>query len=508
MKRRYALIGFLALSLWAQNTPAENSPDPWDLIAQERYYEVIQLAHQSPQTDREFLLALAFAYRSVDSLTTARRIYRNLLEQDPTDLDARLGLALVLAWSDSLEASLAEYRKVLKADPTNLEALKGIATVLGWKGEIREALRYLGQAKLFHPGEPEVYAAIGQIYLYIDDLDAAFQAYQTALKLDGENPEYYLKAAQIAEWQEDFKRALALYDQALKLAPDHPEALQGRKRVREALAFQVSLDFSEFREIDSAYRGTYREARWILRKTLNRIARAELRGYFSANRREDPTDTVQTPLLLLYPKLILRPFARFRLDMGLGYDFAKREVPGFVMAAHTDLPFLRVSLFYEREILEPARYILAEGWKGQITLRSLGPFEIRGEYSRGRIPENDSLNTRRAFSASLIAQVLRQPLDLKLSYGYSDLSYRWWSPYYFSPDTFRTHTLGVMAYRAFGKFYLYGEYFYARGPEGLRTHSASLEGGVGNLYLSWTWFDTSLGYRNHRVRLGYGFTLF
>ena len=511
---RRALILVLTtvmVALPVSSEPPSVIDQVWELNSQGRFIEAINLAKSQltgdVARDHPLMLAMAFAYRYVDSLEAAEAIYLRLLELNPNDIDARLGLALILSWQDRLEESIHHYQQALRVDPVNIDALIGLARVLGWRGAYQEALHYLGIAMQQNIAKPEVYKTIGDIYMYAGELDAAFNAYQIAVKLAPNRANYYVQAGKVAEWLGNYRVAQQLYLRALEIDPHNSQAYVGLHRVRRQTALNISMKVNNFEEYDQGYRGTYKNGRIVLRKALSKILSGEIWMEFSSNKRLFTLrgDTSSSVLTIIYPKLIFTPHRQLRLDLGVGYDFANNYVAGFIIAGSYWTNYFTTRVSWAREILEPTKYILIEGPKFNISIKPTNRIELKAGYGQSNIYHKDTTNFRKQWETSLNLQLLRNPLKLSLSYGYSFLSYKEWSPHYFSPDTFQTHNIGVMLYKAFNNLYFYTEYFRAFGPNGLQTNSGSLEIGYGGFYLSISYFQTSLDYRNWRLTTGYTF---
>ncbi len=464
----------------------------WRLIDEGKYQEVFEITGalvDSGKVGRDILLIRAFALRMQDSLERAIEVYEEILKVNPEDYDALMGLALTLSWDDQLDSSISVYRQILSIYGNDKEALKGIARVYGWKGDLKKAREWIDKALNLYK-EADVYELCGEIYIWSDMYGRALRCFEKILELTPENSEIMVKIGTLYEWQGDYAKALEWYSKAI-VVDSTEEARKGILRVKSLMSPFVSLKVMPARENDSL--STIDHFNFVLsgRKYINRYLDLSLRVGF--HRTSFGSDSSRQ-IYLVQPGVILK-YPPFTLTIAPGFGATGVFYGGISLKKG----LLQGEVVYSEEILEEGKMIKLKHLelKGKVGVAS---FTIKAGYDSGNIPFDG--NRRRIFDLNISRQLINDPVSVKALYSYGFKKYDEWSSYYYSPQNFNLHSLGVILFKDLGKFYVYfdASRSFSGSPE---TTTYSLELGSGKVYFSFSSFVTSENYSYRQLTIGY-----
>jgi len=234
---------------------------------QKRLPESVHFLEQALRLEPHLLgahLSLAEAYSLQGKSDLALKLYRRVLELDPSNPTARLALAryeaekgnyrqsltvakptssvltqapdgIYLLASDYLKvgdrpaaASLAKDWMALSA--VSLEWSIKFGLLLAKAGVVTEAIDILEHAKQ-GGGSYELAFNLAGVYLLKNDLPRALENYDIALNQNPHSVPALKQAASIAERQGELERSLSYWMRAKKIQPDDPEVLLGFGRV-------------------------------------------------------------------------------------------------------------------------------------------------------------------------------------------------------------------------------------------------------------------------------------
>ena len=154
------------------------------------------------------------AYANGD-LQTAKRLYQQLLGEEPRNIDALLGMAAIKASTEQSDEAMGYYQKVLVLDPRNAAAQAGLVALLGQRnfGEAETRLKTLLARQ---PDAAYLHAALGGIYAQQNQWPSAQQAYFEAFRLDSTQAEYVYNLAVSLDQMGKPAIALDYYQQTLE----------------------------------------------------------------------------------------------------------------------------------------------------------------------------------------------------------------------------------------------------------------------------------------------------
>jgi tetratricopeptide (TPR) repeat protein len=160
-------------------------------------------AQASRVNSRSLAVLLHGAYDAQVSgdLATAERLYRQVLERNASHLPTRYHLGNVLLRAGRPAEAVTQYQMVAANRPLHEQLYLNLGTALAQTQRPREALSAFNMAIESNPRSAEGYARLGACHEMLGDL----------------------------------KEASASYNRALALDPAQPIALEGRKRLDDAI---------------------------------------------------------------------------------------------------------------------------------------------------------------------------------------------------------------------------------------------------------------------------------
>ena len=183
----------------------------------------------------------------------AARLYREILEADPTQVDALhlMGLAalqlkqpgpaarlirkaldarpeaaaywghygIALAQLDKLDGAIAAYRRAIELDPGHTDALSNLGNTLQRQGRLEEAVAAYRQALKVSPRNAAAAYNLGIALKASGDLSGAAQAYRTAIALKPDYDRALSNLGNVLEALGEYEEALEAYGKALEINP-------------------------------------------------------------------------------------------------------------------------------------------------------------------------------------------------------------------------------------------------------------------------------------------------
>lgn len=152
-----------------QAARADRNREAADLFA-------LAIARQ-PQRRRELLREYADQLTYSDRAAAAVPLYRELLALEPQPQDERLrvlsGLGLALLWSDRPSDARRVYEELVREQPDNRDAARNLGRAITWSGRQREAVRYLEALLQAHPDDDEARVMLAQARAWMGRNDLA-----------------------------------------------------------------------------------------------------------------------------------------------------------------------------------------------------------------------------------------------------------------------------------------------------------------------------------------------
>jgi tetratricopeptide (TPR) repeat protein len=208
--------------------------------------QVRQVLEQQP---RHALAWLAYADALVDleQHADARVAFERARQCDPER--ARVARATSALVADDRRESERLFREILQTDPSQVAALCGLAALSLAADQPTDAERLLRHALKQSAHHPLIWRGLGQMYLARGRLDDADAAARRLLKLEPENPHSWITIAAVATRLLRQEQALEAYEQAARLKPaeaqlqlsiGHVHKTLGRRQQSEA-AYKAAL---------------------------------------------------------------------------------------------------------------------------------------------------------------------------------------------------------------------------------------------------------------------------
>ena len=176
---------------------------------------------------------------------SARRLIprlRKLLEREIERTDSillRISLGDILSWDLKLDAAEKVYREILEREPTNAIALNNLAMVLAMNGgDPDQALKFIQRAISQIGASGALLDTLGVVYLAANRPDFALQSFEKS-RLESDNPTVHLHRAEALLALGRTEESQRAYAEATKngLSPDdlHPMDKDRFKKVQDAM---------------------------------------------------------------------------------------------------------------------------------------------------------------------------------------------------------------------------------------------------------------------------------
>jgi Flp pilus assembly protein TadD len=156
----------------------------------------------------------------------------------PPDVRDQLMRALDAETAGKLEEADRLYRAVLELDPTNFAALNRRAIMCSTRGEHVEALRLIQAAMRSNPASGETASDMGVILERMGRIDEATASYERALVLRPDQPVAHNRRGVALAAKGRYREAIAAFTRAIEINPSYAEP-----RFYRALAYLLLGDF-------------------------------------------------------------------------------------------------------------------------------------------------------------------------------------------------------------------------------------------------------------------------
>jgi predicted O-linked N-acetylglucosamine transferase (SPINDLY family) len=170
------------------------------------------------------LLRQAIAAHRGGAVAEASRLYRRVLELDPTSAAACGNLGIIAAQRGDLQAAEQLFRQSIRLRPHDPEGFNNLGSLLQQQGRFEEAIAAHQRAIALKPDYAEAYFALGNALHGAGRLDEALAALQQAIALRSNYAAAWNNVGVIRQRRGQSGEALAAYRQAATLRPDDAEA--------------------------------------------------------------------------------------------------------------------------------------------------------------------------------------------------------------------------------------------------------------------------------------------
>ena len=178
----------------------------------------------------EFLRVRAAVRLGGDDLKGAEADLQEAFKLDPTNLNVPLQYANLL-WRDKRRDEARKmYLNVLKQDPKNRFALEGLGYIAREENNIPEAQRYFTMLTQANPADYVGYLALGDMYTSLNRFDQADQSYQIAYKNAPKNSTVVANGANAAIEAHKFGLAKSWIDRTTPEMLSDPRVLREKER--------------------------------------------------------------------------------------------------------------------------------------------------------------------------------------------------------------------------------------------------------------------------------------
>ena len=173
-------------------------------------------------------LAIAWKQFKAGDLSGALRIYREVVEVEPTVVGAWQMISAIHQLEGRLDQAITGYEQVLRLDPDHFEALNNLGVALHSQGQIENALRCLRRALELKPDYADAHSNRGNALQEQGHLDSAEASYVQALQLKPAHFDALNNLGNTLRAQGKVSESVAAYERALQVKPDNPQVRMSR----------------------------------------------------------------------------------------------------------------------------------------------------------------------------------------------------------------------------------------------------------------------------------------
>ncbi|MEP0873037.1 tetratricopeptide repeat protein [Trichocoleus desertorum AS-A10] len=180
----------------------------------------------------------------------AERIWRQVIQQQPSDADAHLNLGDALYDQKQFNQAVAAYRQAIQLNPKLINAYTSLGAVLRDQGRLAEAIATHRQVLKIDPQNATAYNNLGVALADQNQAEEAIAAFRQSLKLNPKDAIVHTNLADTLEADKQIDAAIASYRQAIQLNPKNGTAYNNlanlfyrQKQLDEAMAaFRKSVE--------------------------------------------------------------------------------------------------------------------------------------------------------------------------------------------------------------------------------------------------------------------------
>jgi len=202
----------------------------------------------SPEAELADQLARAQTLHQQGQVAEARRIYEEVVEQQPDHADALNALGVMSGQSSDPQRAIRYFDRVLAAQPDHFRAHCNRGLALQQLSQPEAALASFEAAIAVNPDDPTVHYGRAETYRQLGRSEEALSGYARAQKLNPSWVQPSYRRGGLLQQLGRFVEAIADFDLALAVKPDHVDAHLNRafllsqlRRYEEALAGYVRL---------------------------------------------------------------------------------------------------------------------------------------------------------------------------------------------------------------------------------------------------------------------------
>ena len=167
---------------------------------------------------------------------SARSLYMQALEQEPTSADAHYGLASVCFMQGDFLAAAHHFKETTRHEPDRAGAYINLGAIYNRLGRYDDAIATLRKGIDLDPHRGEGYYNLGLVHRHLEHWHLAIEAYKEAVRVSPNMADAHFNLANLLLEQHKYDAAVAHYRHAIRLRPDWDVAKQGLEMAEEARA--------------------------------------------------------------------------------------------------------------------------------------------------------------------------------------------------------------------------------------------------------------------------------
>ena len=224
------------------------------------------------------VLQQAVAAHKEGKLEEAERLYRVVLQAQPTNVATHNNLGNILMELRRLDEAEVSYKKAIDLKPDSIESYYNLSVTLQRLGKLDEAEASYKKAIEFKPDFIEAYSNLGVTLQRLGKLDEAAASFKKAIELKPDYAKSYCNLGIILQQLGKFDEAETSYKKAIELKPNFTEAhynLGNTLKMLDRLE-DAEASYKKVIELKSDYAEAYSKLGNIL-VTFGKLDEAEVR---------------------------------------------------------------------------------------------------------------------------------------------------------------------------------------------------------------------------------------
>jgi Flp pilus assembly protein TadD/SAM-dependent methyltransferase len=195
------------------------------LATQQKFFPSFESAlNKALLKDLSQLLDTALGLHKAGKLPAAKRIYEQILSQNPTHADALHFLGMLAYQTGRPRDAAALIRKAIASKPDVASYHNNLGKVLEEGGGLEAALASYREAARLEPSDADTRFNVGIVLQKLGRLGDAEASYRTALSARPNDAECHYNLANVLRDQGRLEPAVVAYRESLRLCPDLPHA--------------------------------------------------------------------------------------------------------------------------------------------------------------------------------------------------------------------------------------------------------------------------------------------
>tara|TARA_B100001123_G_scaffold245672_1_gene274604 strand:- start:578 stop:2062 length:1485 start_codon:yes stop_codon:yes gene_type:complete len=226
----------------------------------------------------EETFALAVKNQQKNNLHVAEKLYREVININPSHVDANNNLGIILLRSRKIQEAInyfektienksnhasahnnlgvafrqlknyqramVYYEKAIKIEPSHASAHDNLGEVFRLLGELQKARSCHEKAIQINPKNGNAHSNLGEVFRLLGEFQKARDCHEKAIEINPKNTESYNSLGTIMNELGDQQKAISCYEKTIEIQPNHSNAHNNLGNIfRKLKKFQKAADY-------------------------------------------------------------------------------------------------------------------------------------------------------------------------------------------------------------------------------------------------------------------------